>query len=499
MPAGPPPPLLLDDDVELHETHISWVFVAGERAYKIKKPVVLPFLDYGTLERRRAMCEAEVELNRRLAPDIYLGVRALVPAPDGVRLAGAADPAAVEYAVEMARYDEADTLARRLAAGTAGGAEIAAVGARLAAFHADAAVLAGGAETFKRPSDDNFATLHGAAPDRRAIARAERSAGAQLAARWDDLDARGAAGRIRDGHGDLRLEHILLGDRIRVVDCVEFDPELRRADVGSDLAFLVMELHEAGRGDLAVDLVAAYRAAGGDPGDDGLLAGFAAYRAEVRAKVALARSTQLDGGAAHAKRARAERLLRLGTRLRWTAAAPLVVVLAGLSASGKTTIAAVLAEVSGFAHVNSDVVRKRGAGLAPERRAPVELYADAVSRDTYAALGRQAAADAPRGVIVDATFRRRPDRDAFRAALGDAAPVLFVECRAPADVLLGRARARSGGVSDAGVDVVRAQLRDADPLDEIEPEAHVMVRSDRSVDAVVGAIADAVDARAARR
>jgi aminoglycoside phosphotransferase family enzyme/predicted kinase len=498
MPAGPAPRLLLDGHAELRETHISWVFVAADRAYKVKKPIVLPFLDYGTLARRLAMCEAEVELNRRLAPDVYLGVRALVPAPGGVRLAEPGDPAAVEYAVEMARYDEADTLAARLAAGTAGAADIAAVGARLAAFHDGAEACAGGAEAFKRAVDDNFATLHGVAPDRAAIARAERSAGAQLAARWDDLDARGAAGLVRDGHGDLRLEHILLGDRIRIVDCVEFDPALRRTDVGTDLAFLVMELHEAGRGDLAGALVAAYRDAGGDPGDDALLAAFAAYRAEVRAKVSLERAAQLAGAPADAKRARAARLLALGTRLRWAAAAPLVIAVAGLSASGKTTVAHALAGVTGFAQVNSDVVRKRRAGIAPERRAPARLYRDEVSRDTYGRLGRYAATHAADGVIVDATFRRRADRDAFRTTLGATAPALFVECRAPAAVLEARARTRGPGVSDAGVEIVRRQLAEAEPLDDIAPDAHVVVRSDRPIGAIVGAIADAVDATVVR-
>jgi aminoglycoside phosphotransferase family enzyme/predicted kinase len=488
---------LLDGRVELRETHISWVFVTAERAYKVKKPVVLPFLDYGTPARRRAMCEAEVDLNRRLAPDLYLGVRALVPAAGGVRLADPGDPAAVEYAVEMDRYEEADTLAARLEAGTVGGAEIAAIGGCLAAFHATGDVCAGGAEAFKRAVDDNFATLHGVAPDRAAVARAERSAGAQLAARWDELEARAAAGLVRDGHGDLRLEHILLGDRVRIVDCVEFDPALRQIDVGCDLAFLAMELHEAGRGDLADVLVTSYREAGGDPGDDALLAGFAAYRAEVRAKVALARAAQLGGGAGLAKRTRASRLLALGTRLRWAAAAPLVVVLAGLSASGKTTVAEALADATGFPHINSDVVRKRRAGLAPTRRAPAHLYADDVSRDTYDQLGRYAAGHAARGVIVDATFRRRADRDAFRAALGEAAPVLFVECRAPARVLLARAAARPSGVSDAGVEIVRKQLAEAEPFDEVDPGAHVVIRSDRTVGQIVGAIADAVDARAA--
>jgi uncharacterized protein len=495
------PALSLDGPVELRETHISWVFLAGDRAYKVKKPVVLPFVDYGTAERRRAMCEQELALNRRLAPDVYRAVRGLVPDGAGLRLAPADDPAAVDYAVEMARYDDAETLAAQVAGGGADAAVMAAVGARLAAFHAAAPDERGhgGAEPFKRTLDDNFASLRAAAPSRAAVARAERTAGALLGARWEELDERAARGHVRDGHGDLRLEHVLVGPAIRVVDCVEFDPALRRGDVASDLAFLVMELRAAGRRDLAEALVAAYRDAGGDAGDDGLVAFFAAYRAEVRAKVSLARAAQLGDRAAAERRRRAADLLALARRLRWEASAPLVIAVAGIAATGKSTVAAALAEVSGFARVASDVLRKRRAGLAPTTRAPAAAYSDASSRATYEELGRLAAERARTGVIVDATFRRRADRDAFRAAAGPGTPVVFVECRAPAAVLEARAaeRARSPErVSDAGPAVVRAHLREAEPFDEIDPGAHVLVRSDRPPAAIVDAIADAIDARA---
>jgi predicted kinase len=302
---------------------------------------------------------------------------------------------------------------------------------------------------------------------------------------------------VRDGHGDLRLEHVLLGEEVEVVDCVEFDPGLRRIDVAADLAFLVMELHQAGRADLARVLVRSYRAARGDAGSDALIAFFAAYRAEVRAKVALMRAGQLTAGDEPAcERSQEATLLHLATRLRWAARAPLVIVVAGLSASGKSTAAAALAAASGFSHINSDVVRKQTAGLVPTERAPEPLYAGSVSRETYAELGREAAARAADGVIVDATFRRRADRDAFRAELGVSANVLFAECRAPSAVLLARAR-DAHTVSDAGPDVVRRQLLDAEPLDEVDGRDHVLLRSDRPVAAILAELADALDRRAA--
>jgi len=508
LPPSPPDLRFGDGSAEdVRETHISWVFLSGARAYKVKKPVVLPFLDYGTAERRRRMCRAEVALNRRLAPDVYLGVRSLVPAPGGgLRLGEGDDPEAVDFAVEMRRYPEADTLAARLAAGTAGPAELAAVGERLAAFHgaAEPHLRPDGAEAVKRALDDNFATLRtltADAEERAAVAHAERAAGAFLTAAWHELDERSRSGRLRECHGDLRLEHVLLGPEVEVVDCVEFNEGLRRIDVAADLAFLVMELREAGRGDLANVLVRSYRAAGGDAGSDGLIAFFAAYRAEVRAKVALMRADQLSGGDRFSReRAHETALLALATQLRWTARAPLVLALAGLSASGKTTVATALAAASGFTHLNSDVVRKRTAGLDPTDRAPESLYTGPVSRTTYTELGRLAAARAAGGVIVDATFRRRADRDAFRTALGDGANVLFAECRAPASVLEARASARTGEagrVSDAGPAVVRRQRLDAEPLDEIAPRDHVLLRSDRPVAGILADLADALDRRAA--
>ena len=499
---SPAPPHLLDaDGGEVCETHISWVFLTGDRAYKVKKPIVLPFLDYSTPERRHALCRAELELNRRTAPDLYLAVRSLVPAGAGLRLADEDDPEAVDFAVEMRRYDESSTFEARLRHGAVGLPEVAAVGARVASFHATAPVVTGGggAEAVKRALDDDFASLRRLAPDGAVVARLERSAGAFLTAAWAALDARAAAGLVRDGHGDLRLEHILLGARVEIVDCVEFEPDLRRIDTAADLAFAIMELHERGRPDLAVALAGAYRAAGGDPGSDALLSFFAAYRAEVRAKVALLRAGQRPPAAARADRQHAERLLALATRLRWQAHAPLVIAIAGVSATGKSTVARHLASASGFTTLNSDVVRKTSAGLAPTTRGPASLYTRAASRSTYAELGRRAARRMAAGVVVDATFRCRADRDAFRAALGPAARTLWVELVAPAAELERRAAARTADpqrVSDAGVEVVRAQLHGAERLDEVPADEHLILRADRAPPRIVDAISDALDARA---
>jgi aminoglycoside phosphotransferase family enzyme/predicted kinase len=494
--------------VERRETHGSWVLLTPTRALKIKKPVVMAFLDYGTLARRRAMCRAEVEVNRRAAPHVYLGVRAIVPDGDGVALAAEDEPGAVEYAVEMRRFSESATMAAALRAGSLDRVAAARIGVRLAAFHGSCErVRAGdGAERVKRTLDDDFASLSSllSGDDRlsRELVAAERCATALLGARWRELDERARAGRVRDGHGDLRAEHVLLGPEEALVDAIEFDPGLRRIDVGLDLAFLVMDLHAIERGDLAAALVGGYREAGGDPGDDQLVAFLAAYRARVRAKVALLRASQLPiGPAAEAERAAARRLLRLGTRLLWAARDPVVIAVAGVSASGKSTLARALADRSGAPVLNSDVIRKSLLGLAPAERAPASAYRESVTLDVYRELGRRAGRKAGT-VIVDATFHRRALREAFREELGGGEHrLLYVECLAPAELLECRLRARDHDpdrVSDATAGVLRRQLADREPLDEVAAAAHLVMRSDQPVDDAVAAIEDALDRRGSR-
>jgi uncharacterized protein len=490
-------------DADRRETHASWVLLTRSRAYKVKKPVTLAFLDYGSLERRREMCLGEVLVNRRAAPGIYLGVRAIVPHEDRVALAAEDAPDAIEYAVEMRRFDEAATVAAALETGEATPELLTGVGSRIAAFHGACppVVTSAGAEAVKRSIDDDFATLstllcHDAVRTGDLVA-AERFASGFLAARWAELDGRARDGHVRDGHGDLRAEHVLLGSEPALVDAIEFAPGLRRIDVGLDLAFLVMELHEAERPDLAEALVAGYRAAGGDPGDDRLLAFFAAYRARVRAKVALIRAAQLPAGVADAVDAidHAHRLLVLGTRLLWAARDPAVIVLAGVTGSGKSTLARALAARSHRAHLNSDVIRKRLAGVEPSARAPMSAYSPAMSEFTYRELGRLAGASAG-PVIVDATFHRRRLRDVFREMLGDAADrAVFVECRVPVAVLERRVRARArqpDRTSDATPEVLRHQLADLDPFDEVPSHRHLIMRSDQPVEGLVAAIEDAI-------
>ena len=495
--------------VELRETHISWVFLAGDLAYKVKKPLVLPFLDYGTVERRREMCREEVRLNRRLAPRIYL--RVVGVAGDGGRwsLTAEDDPAACEYAVEMRRVDERRSLAALAAAGELRAEHVSATAAVLAAFHAAAPMAARERRelaVLEATLDENVVTLRASGPgviEPSRLDAAEHFSRAFLEARRDQLEARAEEGLVRDCHGDLRAEHVIVPEHgnVYVYDCIEFNPELRQIDVAADIAFLVMDLTRLGAEPLALRLIADYRRAGGDPGDDALLFFFASYRAWVRAKVACIRAQELSGGDPELDRERREagELMRLGHRFAWRSRGPVVLVVCGVSGTGKTTVADEVAAASGWAHLSSDVTRKRLAGLDPAARGGGDLYSRTRTTETYRELGRMAAERLERdcGVVVDATFHLREDRDAFRAGLGDRPePLLFVECRASEHVLLARIRQRAqqpDRVSDADATVAKQQLAEFEPLGEVHGRWRAELRTEAEPAALLAkleAIAD---------
>jgi aminoglycoside phosphotransferase family enzyme/predicted kinase len=485
------------DSVELRETHISWVFRAGELAYKVKKPIVLPFLDYGTAARRGAMCREEVLLNRRLAPRLYRRAVAIVPRGDGFALGEVDDPAAVDYAVEMEAVEEERSLEALQDAGILSATDVEEIGRLLASFHAEARVIHG-PEALRcslEPVTEILATLGQVGMgvvDAHRVRAAFEFTDAFLVHHRPELERRAAAGRIRDGHGDLRAEHAIvpLGSAPYVYDCIEFDPRLREIDVAADLAFLVMDLVRLGRPECARDLVVTYRWAGGDPGDDDLVAFFAAYRAWVRAVVACERAAELedDPAARAASEEEARALVGLGHRFAWQARGPSLLVVCGLAASGKTTLAERLAAISGRAHISSDLVRKEGAGLAPTDRAAPAFYTYEAREEIYRELGRRAAECLRHGegAIVDATFHREAERFAFEEGLGDALCVpTVIECKAPPSLLMRRAEAReeaARSASDAGPTIVLKQIGEHDPLEGRWARRRLCLRTDIPLD-----------------
>lgn len=479
--------------VEHVQTHISHVFLAGPWVYKLKKPVRFPFLDFSTLERRRHFCEEEVRLNRRLCPDLYRGVLPITRAAGGrLALDGEGEP--VDHVVWMRRLPAERILARLLARGEVGAPLVDAVAARMAAFHATA------------PTGPDIAAH--AAPERLrevvldAVALGARFAGRLLPAEDHEvlqdfgptfirrhetlLRARQQADRIRDGHGDLHAEHVCVVDAplpaddlpplapgLYVFDCIEFSPGLRAVDVASEMAFLAMDLEARGHPGLARRLVTAYAAAADDPDVETLVPLYACHRACVRGGVeALAsEEAEVDEAERRAAAARARDRFALALRYAWGAAGPAVIACAGLAGTGKSTLAHALGAATGFRIVSSDVVRKRDA-------AGSVCYTPAARAAVYGALLREveAALAAGEAVIADATFIRRADRDALRAAARAARrPCVFVECVAGVDAVRERLAAREGtaSLSDARWGTYVAQRASADPFGE--DEARVVV------------------------
>ncbi len=482
------------EGVELRETNTSWVFLAGDLAYKVKKAVSFPFLDYGTVERRHEMCREEIRLNRRLAPHIYLRVVGIAREGDRYVLT-ADDSSAVEYAIEMRRVEEERSLEALIRGGRLDPRDVDPVARRLARFHADAAVAP---RRFRRPDvlveslEENLRTLREAGIlTVRRLDAAQRFTQAFVAANRRRLEARARGGMVRECHGDLRAEHVIVpahGD-VYVYDCLEFNPDLRNIDVASDLSFLIMDLARLGADDVASRLLAQYRRSGGDAGDDSLITFFASFRAWVRAKVACLAA--LDAARDDSERTRSEgearEFLRLGHRFAWSARVPLVLAICGVAGSGKSTLAGELGDASGWPRVSSDLTRKRLAGVSPTARADPRHYTSEFTERTYREVGRSARRllEQGTGVIVDATFHRHYERDAFRAGFGHPdARLRFAECRASAEKLAARVDIRTSmpkRVSDADQAIVERQLDEFEPLHEVPPRQHIQLTTDAPV------------------
>jgi aminoglycoside phosphotransferase family enzyme/predicted kinase len=468
--------------VRLAETHISRVFLTGEFAYKFKKPVRLAFLDYSTLERRRTFCEDEVRLNRRYAPDLYLGVSAIAGPLASPRVDGAG--AAIEYAVKMRQFDQREELDVLVDAGGVAASDLSALGTRLAQFHAaagcvDSASPFGRPDAVQRVTLANFEELRRlpeAAARAEIIADLERWIAGEFARVGDLMQSRRDSGRVRECHGDLHCGNVVRwAGALTPFDGIEFDPALRYVDVASDLAFLTMDLSVRGRDDLRRAALQAWAETLGDFEAIRLLPYFETYRALVRAKVAALRALQHPVGSS--ERARdCEAAFRY---LDWASARtrrarPALLLTCGYSGSGKTWLARTLAGDLHALHLRSDVERKRLAGLGSldDSQSPQDggIYTPEYTRRTYDRL-HDSAADVLGGgesVIVDAAFLKRDERERM-LDLADRLEVhaAILHCTAPMDVLRERVAGRSRNrtdASEAGVATLERQPGYWEPL-----------------------------------
>ncbi len=477
--------------IELLQTHISCVLLAGDYAYKIKKPVNLGFLDFSTLAARKYYCEEELRLNRRTAPALYLDVLA-IGGSESAPVLGGGGPA-IEYALRMRRFGQDDLLERMARRGALAPPHIDALARGLAAFHArieraGAGQAYGSPQRVLAPALQNFEQmlpLVSANADLALLARLRDWSARAHAALAAVFAARKRAGWVRECHGDLHLGNIALLDGVPTpFDAIEFNPDLRWIDVINEIAFLVMDLADRGLPRLAFRLLNAYLEITGDYAGLRVLRFYLVYRALVRAKVACLRAHQA-GVAARAKsgaKREYRRHLHLAERLAAPAHAALL-IMHGPSGSGKTTVAQNLLESLGAVRLRSDVERKRLSGIAAEARSAsgldAGLYTPAASRRTYARLAGLArtllAAGYP--VIVDAAFLRRDERERFAAlARGAGANFLIASCTASPATLRARVAARQSearDASEAGLAVLERQLARAEPLAP-EEAAHTM-------------------------
>lgn len=452
------------------DTHAACVFLAGERALKVKRAVRFPFLDYSTREKRKAACEAELAVNRPYAPQIYLGVVAITREPDG-RLALGGEGKPVEWAVEMRRFDESAMLSALAEAQRIDDALADALGRVVAESHAKAAVVDPGPwlAALARYVEDNDADFR-ESPDLfppGEVDALSRGARAALTRVRPLLEGRGARGLVRRGHGDLHLGNIVLIDgRPVLFDAIEFDPVIASGDVLYDLAFLLMDLVERGLGAAANIVLNRYLAEARRAEDLDALAAlpfFLSLRAAIRAKVTAARLERAEATDAPAIGKAARAYFEFACRS-IAPPAPRLVAVGGLSGTGKSALAralaAVLAPAPGAVLLHSDVERKAMFGLAETERLPASAYAADVTDKVYVTLADKAGRVVAAGhsALVDAVFAQPAERAAIRQAAAGR-EVAFTGLFLTADLAtrLARIEARARDASDADANVARRQ------------------------------------------
>jgi aminoglycoside phosphotransferase family enzyme/predicted kinase len=504
------------DRVELRQTHVSYVFLAGDNVYKVKKAVRFPFLDCVDVGKRYSLCADEVRLNSRLSPDVYLGVFPIFKEGNSFVLGPKAEEAqrdAVEYAVKMRRLPKDRMLDRLILRGLVDASAIRLLAEHIARFHASipssrakaygSAASVSDSVTAEISENNGFVgqtLLH------EQLDTMERFFRSFISSHWELLEKRARDGFVREGHGDLRAEHICLtNDRVEVIDCVEFSERLRYADVASEIAFLAMDFERLRVPQLAEQLVVTYGELTHDRDLPLLLPFYKCYRASIRGKVESLRSLQEEVG--DEGREQARELARHYFALAYSYArssAPALIIVCGLSGTGKSTWARIVQRRTGFEIMNSDVIRKRLAGVSPYQHVASGyrsgIYTNEISRLTYEALLREAehTLRANRGVILDATFKRSVDRlEALSIGKELDIPVLVVECVASREEAIRRLNVRAARaaeeVSDADVEVYEFQRREFESITEVQSRNHLVIDTEHEQEHLLSEIEAALE------
>lgn len=483
-------------DVEVIETHISGIFLVGERAYKVKKPVDLGFVNFTTLEQRKHFCEEELRLNRRLAPDLYLGMCCLTESTNGAEFEG--EGTAIEYAVEMERFDQDSLMIHAEEAGELNHTHMDQLAELIADFHAECPTAPddepyGEPESVCQPVEENFRhLLHEDLPpelhDRLSKLQAwSRDEHDHLR---DTLAERKAEGCVRECHGDMHLGNMILeNETITIFDCIEFNDSFRWIDVLSEVAFCTMDLADRGHPELARHFLNRYLEITGDYAGLPVLPYYLCYRAMVRAKVTWLRIQQHPGE---------EEEETLWTELKeYIALAeqyafqrkPLLIVMHGVSGTGKSYGGEQIVHELGAIRIRSDVERKRLANQILEEEddaEEIDLYDPAMTASTYGCLHFLAGIGLEAGftILLDATYLKSSFRnDALLVAKARNVPVRILHLIAEEDTLRQRILTRQNqgdDASDADLTILNMQLKKREPLNEAEREITIDVQTEQT-------------------
>jgi uncharacterized protein len=484
----------------VQETHISWVLLTGPFAYKIKKPVDLGFVDFSTLPLRHHACMEELRLNGRMAPHLYLNIIPITGTPEVPKLGGDAEP--FEYAVKMRQFPLDATLDHALPKGDVLNRHIDQLAKDLARFHGTLPgtpepTLFGNPEVIQQTITDildHFLPEASPTGDHHLLQSLQQWMKQEHAARYQTFANRKRQGFVRECHGDLHLANVvLIEDRATPFDGIEFSERLRWIDVMSDAAFFIMDLRARGRPDFAWRFLNAYLEYTGDYEGIAVLRFYEVYRALVRAKVALIRLHQNQHADETSPSFEEEfhRYINVAHTLTHTVH-PNLIIMHGLSGSGKSTFSQALLETMGAIRLRSDIERKRMFGLSPDVPSTKEIKTELYGSDTTETLHYQLRDTAKcllasgYHVIMDATFLKRRYRDLFRTLAEEAhAPFLILDVQAPPEKLreriVIRAQQRSDA-SEADLAVLQQQQRQQEPLEADEQPLTYSVNSEQPFD-----------------
>ncbi|SEM93149.1 AAA family ATPase [Nitrosomonas marina] len=496
------------ESIKLIETHISWVILTGTYAYKIKKPYNLGFLDFSSLSQRRQFCLEELRLNKRLAASVYLDIVAISGSVTHPVLQGPGET--IEYAVKMAQFPQEAQLDVMLADGKLGNKHIDAFAHLLAEFHqntetASADTCFGNPEHVYQPVARTFEKIRlctQVQQHSRHLAELENWAESFFSTHKHLFENRKHDGFIRECHGDLHLRNLLwLNGKPLAFDCLEFDPNLRWIDTLSDIAFLVMDLQDRQHPQLAYHFLNTYMECCGDYSGLQVFRFYLVYRAVIRAMVNAISAEETDTALEKRHKAVKDCHAYLTLAQSYTSPNnPVLIIVHGLSASGKSTLSEIVLEHIGAIRIRSDVERKRmfglldttgtinsdsNTGLTHNRTEKfTHIYSQKASDETYTQLYKLADDALASGfsVIVDAAFLKYNKRRSFlKLAQNRNIPFVMLSLIASPDTLRQRIQARPKGVSDADIFVLEQQLRTAEPVHEDELPFQIIVDTEKNL------------------